>query len=99
VDRKIAKRRARRLRGRHVEIGLWQRSPNPGCRQICRGSRGCPPGAEVWSDITPIARRDWIHWIVSGQASRDAAHVGPELPATCSPKESDAVLLRSVWDV
>lgn len=22
---------------------------------------------EVWSDITPIARRDWIHWIVSAK--------------------------------
>src|SRR5205085_5466092 len=21
----------------------------------------------LWSDITPIARRDWIHWIVSGK--------------------------------
>ena len=26
------------------------------------------PGArEVWSDITPIARRDWIHWITSAK--------------------------------
>jgi hypothetical protein len=22
---------------------------------------------DVWSDITPIARRDWIHWIVSAK--------------------------------
>jgi hypothetical protein len=22
---------------------------------------------QVWSDITPIARRDWIHWISSGK--------------------------------
>ena len=22
---------------------------------------------EVWSDITPIARRDWIHWVVSAK--------------------------------
>jgi hypothetical protein len=29
---------------------------------------GALPGArEVWSDITPIARRDWIHWIVSAK--------------------------------
>lgn len=26
------------------------------------------PGArKVWSDITPLARRDWIHWIVSAK--------------------------------
>lgn len=22
---------------------------------------------ETWSDITPVARRDWIHWITSGK--------------------------------
>lgn len=22
---------------------------------------------ETWSDITPLARRDWIHWIISGK--------------------------------
>ena len=22
---------------------------------------------ETWSDITPLARRDWIHWITSGK--------------------------------
>ena len=24
-----------------------------------------PKAREVWADITPAARRDWIHWIVS----------------------------------
>ncbi len=29
---------------------------------------GAPVKArEVWEDITPIARRDWIHWITSGK--------------------------------
>lgn len=23
----------------------------------------------VWSDITPVARRDWIHWITSAKMS------------------------------
>lgn len=32
---------------------------------------------DVWSDITPIARRDWIHWIVSAkQAETRARRIG-----------------------
>lgn len=26
-----------------------------------------PKARTVWSDITPVARRDWIHWIVSAK--------------------------------
>ncbi|MFZ2237854.1 MAG: YdeI/OmpD-associated family protein, partial [Dokdonella sp.] len=26
-----------------------------------------PAAAATWSDITPVARRDWIHWITSGK--------------------------------
>ncbi len=26
-----------------------------------------PKTREVWSDITPVARRDWIHWITSAK--------------------------------
>lgn len=33
-----------------------------------RALAAAPPKAlEVWSDITPIARRDWIFWITSGK--------------------------------
>lgn len=28
---------------------------------------------EVWSDITPVARRDWIHWIVSAKQAETRA--------------------------
>jgi hypothetical protein len=28
---------------------------------------------DVWSDITPIARRDWIHWIVSAKQAQTRA--------------------------
>ena len=32
---------------------------------------------EVWSDITPVARRDWIHWITSAkQAETRARRIG-----------------------
>ena len=33
-----------------------------------------PAGArKVWSDITPLARRDWIHWIVSARQAETRA--------------------------
>jgi hypothetical protein len=32
-----------------------------------------PKVRELWSDITPIARRDWIHWIVSAKQAETRA--------------------------
>jgi hypothetical protein len=32
-----------------------------------------PKARDVWSDITPIARRDWIHWIVSAKQAETRA--------------------------
>lgn len=32
-----------------------------------------PLARSVWSDITPIARRDWIHWITSAKQSETRA--------------------------
>ena len=32
-----------------------------------------PKARELWSDITPIARRDWIHWIVSAKQAETRA--------------------------
>jgi hypothetical protein len=32
-----------------------------------------PKAREVWSDITPVARRDWIHWIVSPKQAETRA--------------------------
>jgi len=29
--------------------------------------------AETWSDITPVARRDWIYWIISGKRAETRA--------------------------
>ena len=45
-----------------------ERNPNPGCRQILRKALAAAPKARaLWSDITAIARKDWIHWIVSAK--------------------------------
>jgi len=32
-----------------------------------------PKARALWSDITPIARRDWIHWITSAKRSETRA--------------------------
>ena len=32
-----------------------------------------PKTRELWSDITPNARRDWIHWITSGKQAETRA--------------------------
>jgi hypothetical protein len=32
-----------------------------------------PTARAVWSDITPIARRDWIHWITSAKQAETRA--------------------------
>jgi hypothetical protein len=32
-----------------------------------------PKVRELWSDITPVARRDWIHWIVSAKQAETRA--------------------------
>ena len=32
-----------------------------------------PKAGALWSDITPIARRDWIHWIISAKQAETRA--------------------------
>ncbi len=32
-----------------------------------------PKASATWSDITPLARRDWIHWITSGKRAETRA--------------------------
>ena len=32
-----------------------------------------PKAQALWSDITPIARRDWIHWITSAKRAETRA--------------------------
>ncbi|HJY07460.1 MAG TPA: YdeI/OmpD-associated family protein, partial [Bryobacteraceae bacterium] len=35
-----------------------------------------PKARALWSDITPIARRDWIHWITSAKKIQIFATLG-----------------------
>jgi hypothetical protein len=52
-----------------LEIAPAAEEPEPTVPPDLRAAlAGAPAKArQVWEDITPIARRDWIHWISSGK--------------------------------
>lgn len=58
-----------------IEIAPMKEEPEPIVPPALRralanapaGKAGVPGAREVWSDITPAARRDWIHWIESAK--------------------------------
>lgn len=49
-----------------LDIALAKEEPEPTVPADLRNAlMNAPKAHSVWSDITPIARRDWIQWIVS----------------------------------
>jgi hypothetical protein len=52
-----------------LEIAPAAEEPEPTVPPDLRAAlaTAAPRAREVWADITPIARRDWIHWITSGK--------------------------------
>ena len=57
-----------------LEISPAGEEPEPKVPADLRKALGAAPKARaVWSDITPIARRDWIHWIVSAKRAETRA--------------------------
>jgi hypothetical protein len=51
-----------------LEIAPLGAEPEPRVPADLRKALAAAPKARaLWSDITPIARRDWIHWIVSAK--------------------------------
>lgn len=59
-----------------VELELLpvEREPEPRVPVDLRHALAAAPEAgAVWSDITPVARRDWIHWITSAKQSETRA--------------------------
>src|SRR5271166_2864985 len=52
-----------------LEIEPVAEEPEPKVpAELRKALAAAPPGTlQVWSDITPLARRDWIHWIVSAK--------------------------------
>lgn len=57
-----------------LEILSAGQEPEPRMPADLRKALAAAPEARaVWSDITPIARRDWIHWITSAKQSQTRA--------------------------
>jgi hypothetical protein len=51
-----------------MEIKPAEEEPEPkGPTDLQKALTASPKARALWSDITPIARRDWIHWIVSAK--------------------------------
>jgi hypothetical protein len=51
-----------------LEITPVAEEPEPSVPSDLRKALAAAPQArKVWSDITPVARRDWIQWITSGK--------------------------------
>jgi hypothetical protein len=58
-----------------LEIAPVAEEPEPRVpADLRKALAAAPPEVrKVWSDITPIARRDWIHWIVSAKQAETRA--------------------------
>ena len=57
-----------------LEIMSVEKEPEPRVPIDLRKALAANPEAQaVWCDITPIARRDWIHWITSAKQSKTRA--------------------------
>ena len=58
-----------------LEIAPVAQEPEPRVPADLRKAlaAAAPKARELWSDITPIARRDWIHWIVSAKQAETRA--------------------------
>ena len=51
-----------------LEIAPVAREPEPEAPADLREALAASPAAHAtWEDITPVARRDWIHWVTSGK--------------------------------
>ena len=57
-----------------LEITPTAKEPEPKVPADLRKALAAARDAKaVWSDITPVARRDWIQWIVSAKRSQTRA--------------------------
>jgi hypothetical protein len=73
LERKLIER-ARAAAGDIVqmEIRPVSQEPEPSVpADFSKALATAPPAArKAWTDITPLARRDWIHWITSGKRAQ-----------------------------
>ena len=57
-----------------LEVMSSREQPEPAVPSDLRKALAVAPEARaVWADITPIARRDWIHWITSAKRAETRA--------------------------
>ena len=58
-----------------LEIALAAKDPEPTVPADLRKALAAatPKARALWSDITPNARRDWIHWVSSARQSETRA--------------------------
>ena len=57
-----------------LEILSVEKEPEPQVPADLRKALAAAPKArELWADLTPVARRDWIHWITSAKRSETRA--------------------------
>jgi hypothetical protein len=69
VDQKLRKA-ARMEVGDEVTLEIKPLDQEPELEipeDLHKGLMADPKARDVWADITPIARRDWIHWITSAK--------------------------------
>ncbi len=51
-----------------LEIAPVDKEPEPKVPADFKRALAANPAAKAtWADITPVARRDWIHWVTSGK--------------------------------
>jgi len=57
-----------------LAIAPVEKEPEPKVPADLRKALAANPAAKAtWADITPVARRDWIHWITSGKKAETRA--------------------------
>jgi hypothetical protein len=57
-----------------LEIAPLEKEPEPKVpADLRKALAGAPKARALWADITPVARRDWIQWIVSAKQAETRA--------------------------
>ncbi len=100
VDRKLSE-----AAGAHagdvimLEIAPAAEEPEPKVPADLRKAlaTAAPKARALWEDVTPIARRDWIHWDHLCQAARDARTANQKCLLDARGREAPPLLLRSGW--
>jgi len=80
-----------------LEVTPTDKEPEPKVPSDFRAALTASPEARaVWTDITPLARRDWIHWIVSAkQEATRARRIGNACSMLTSGKRRPCCFDRS----